>query len=296
MAEPEKCRLSWSEDSLVLEASVYIRAQLPAGVPAPQWGIVLGSGLGDAVPELEGAVRIDMRDIPHMRPLRVPGQTGDIAIGLLDGTPCLVQRGRRHLYEGCGMDAVTFPVRVLAALGITQVILTNAAGALNPVYETGDLMVIRDHINLMGANPLTGVEGEDGSPAFLDLSGAYDDALAEMAMGIAKAEGIRTEEGVYVAVAGPSYETGAELRYMRVIGGDAVGMSTVPEVLAARLLGMGVLGISCITNTWDMRKPHPASHGQVLEAAGRATPALALLLQRVIGQAEMVRQMKEKET
>lgn len=296
MAGPEKCRLSWSEDSLVVEASGYIREQLLAGAAAPQWGIVLGSGLGEAVPQLEQATRIDMRDIPHMRAPRVPGQSGDIAIGLLDGTPCLVQRGRRHLYEGCGMDAVTFPVRVLAALGIETLILTNAAGALNPVYETGDLMVIRDHINLMGANPLTGVEGADGSPAFLDLSGAYDDTLAGIARGIAKVEGMRAEEGVYVAVAGPSYETGAELRYMRVIGGDAVGMSTVPEVLAARLLGMGVLGISCITNTWDMRKPHPASHGQVLEAAGKASPALGSLLQQLVQQAEMVRQMKEKET
>ncbi len=296
MAEPEKRGLSWSKDPMVIEVAQHIKAATPAGTPSPRWGIVLGSGLGDAVPALEGAVRIDMRDIPHMRPPRVPGQTGDIAIGLMDGTPCLVQRGRRHLYEGCGMDAVTFPVRVLAELGVSHLILTNAAGALNPVYETGDLMVIRDHINLMGADPLTGVEAEDGSPAFLDLSDAYDEQLAEMAMGIAEVEAIRAAEGVYVAVAGPSYETGAELRYMRVIGGDAVGMSTVPEVLAARLLGIRVLGISCITNTWDLRKPHPASHERILEAAGKAAPALGSLLLRVIGQAETVRQMKEKET
>ncbi len=295
MAGPEKCRLSWSEDAVVVEVAQHIKGALPAGTAPPIWGIVLGSGLGDALPEMEGGVRISMRDIPHMRAPRVPGQVGDISIGLLDGTPCLVQRGRRHLYEGCGMDAATFSVRVLAELGVSDLILTNAAGALNPVYEPGDLMVIRDHINLMGANPLTGVENPDKSPAFLDLSDAYDEQLAEMAMGIAEVEAIRAAEGVYVAVAGPSYETGAELRYMRLIGGDAVGMSTVPEVLAARRLGVRVMGISCITNTWDMRKPHPVSHGQVLEAAGKAAPALGLLLQRVIGQAETVEQKKEKE-
>ncbi len=295
MTGPEKCRLSWSEEALVVEVAGHIREKLPAGTPPPVWGIVLGSGLGDALPALDGEVRVAMRDIPHMQAPRVPGQAGDISMGSLAGTPCLAQRGRRHLYEGCGMDAITFSVRVLAELGVTHLVLTNAAGALNPVYEAGDMMVIRDHINLMGANPLTGVEEADGSPAFLDLSSAYDEQLAELAMSVAKVEGMRVEEGVYVAVAGPSYETGAELRYMRVIGGDAVGMSTVPEVLAARLKGMRVLGISCITNTWDLRKPHPASHGQVIETAGKVAPALGLLLERVIEQAEIVRQMKEKE-
>ncbi len=295
MSGPEKCRLSWSEEALVVEVAGHIREMLPAGTPQPVWAVVLGSGLGEALPELEVAARIAMRDIPHLHAPRVPGQPGDFAFGLLDGTPCVVQRGRQHLYEGCGMDAVTFSVRVLVELGVSHLALTNAAGALNPVYETGDLMVIRDHINLMGANPLTGVRTEDGSPAFLDLSDAYDERLADLAMGVAKVEGMRVEEGVYVAVAGPSYETGAELRYMRVIGGDAVGMSTVPEVLAARLSGMRVLGISCITNTWDLRKPHPASHGQVLDTAGEAAPTLGLLLRRVIQQAEMERQKEEKE-
>ncbi len=295
LSGPEKCRLSWSEDALVVEVAGHIREALPAGTPQPVWGIVLGSGLGEVLPALDGEVRLDMRDIPHMRAPRVPGQAGNISFGVLDGTPCLVQRGRRHLYEGCGMDAVTFSVRVQAELGVSHLALTNAAGALNPVYEPGDCMVIRDHINLMGSNPLTGVEEADGSPAFLDLSAAYDEQLSELAMGVAKVEGMRVEEGVYVAVPGPSYETGAELRYMRVIGGDAVGMSTVPEVLAARLLGVRVLGISCITNIWDLRRPHPASHLQVLETAGKAAPGLGLLLRRVIQQSEMARQMKEKE-
>ncbi len=286
MAGPEKSRWSWSDQLLVIEVAQHIRAAMPASAPAPVWGIVLGSGLGEAFAGWEPAGRLSMEDIPHLRAPRVPGQPGDIALGTLEGAPCLMQRGRRHLYEGCGMDAVTFPVRVMAELGVSRIILTNAAGALNPVFERGDLMIIRDHINLIGTNPLTGVKNPDGSPAFLDLAGAYDEALAGAAGSIGEAEGMRVTEGIYVGVAGPSYETGAELRYMRVIGGDAVGMSTVPEVLAARWLGMRVLGISCITNTWDLRKPHPVSHAEVLKTAGAAAPALGALIRRLIGQIE----------
>jgi purine-nucleoside phosphorylase len=170
-------------------------------------------------------------------------------------------------------------------LGVERLILLNAAGALNPVYERGDLMLVRDHINLMGVNPLIG-NAADAADRFVELASAYDEEMADVTLSIAQMERVRMAEGVLVGVAGPSYETGAELRFLRLIGGDAVSMSTVPEVIFARYLEMRILAISCITNVWDLRRPHPISHEEVLETARRQTPLLEKLVRAVIAEVE----------
>lgn len=245
-----------------------------AGLPAPALGIILGSGLGDAVPELDGAIEISCREVPGWPPCGVPGHAGVLRCGIYDGKGVLVQSGRPHYYEGLEMGEVTLPVRVMAASGIEKVFMANAAGALNPVYEKGYLMLVRDHINLMGINPLYGLRGEDGSPAFLDVSTLYDERCGDELMERSKAAGWPMEGGVLVAVCGPTYETGAELRYMRLVGGDAVSMSLVPEALMAHYLGLSVTAVSVITNAWDLRRPHATSHQEVLSTAEEASPLL----------------------
>lgn len=184
------------------------------------------------------------------------------------------QLGRLHYYEGLDMGEVTFPVRIAAALGVRAIFLGNAAGALNPVFEQGCLMLVRDHINLMGANPLRGERDERGHSVFLDVSSLYEKATGDKLMERSKAAGWPMAEGVLVAVSGPSYETGAELRFMRLVGGDAVSMSLVPEALVAHLNGIEVSGLSVITNIWDLRRPRPISHLEVLETAQQAAPVL----------------------
>jgi purine-nucleoside phosphorylase len=245
-----------------------------AGLPAPGMGVILGSGLGDAAPALEGAVDVVCHEVPGWPPCGVPGHAGILRCGLYKGTVVLVQLGRPHYYEGLGMEEVTLPVRVMAALGIKKVFMANAAGALNPVYERGYMMLVRDHINLMGANPLRGMRDEDGNPAFLDVSSLYDVEVGDALMDRSKASGWPMEGGVLVAVSGPSYETGAELRYMRLVGGDAVSMSLVPEALMAHYLGLSLTAISVITNVWDLRMPNAVSHQEVLDTAAESTPLL----------------------
>jgi purine-nucleoside phosphorylase len=272
----------WSTDARVDEAATFIRGRLPAELSAPAWGLILGSGLAEALPTLEGRVEIELADVPHLRAPGITGHGSRLLAGRVGDVTLLAVEGRTHLYEGYGMDAVTLTVRVLAHLGVGRIILTCAAGGLNPAYERGDLIVVRDHINLMGANPLLGVV-QEGKPAFLDTSDAYDVEMAEQAAGAGNAMGLRIAEGVYVAVSGPSYETAAELRFMRLVGGDAVGMSLVPETLAARLMDVKVLAMACITNTWDLRHPHGTSHEEVLETARAAAPGIAELLARLAG-------------
>ena len=243
-----------------------------AGLEMPRAGMILGSGLGNAAPELEATLEVNCRDVPGWPECGVQGHAGKLRCGRWRGTSVMVQLGRPHYYEGLEMGEVTFPIRVMAALGIEDVFMANAAGALNPVYERGYLMLVRDHINLMGANPLRGVRDEEGNPVFLDVSSLYDmemgDALAERA----KASGWPMEGGVLVAVSGPTYETGAELRYMRLVGGDAVSMSLVPEALIAHYLGLSVTAVSVITNVWDLRTPHAVSHQEVLDTAAESAP------------------------
>jgi inosine/guanosine/xanthosine phosphorylase family protein len=257
------------------EARTYLDSRLrEAGIPSPRVAVVLGSGLGEAAPALDDAVELACGDVPGWPPCGVPGHAGVLRLGAHAETGVLLQLGRLHYYEGRDMGEVTFPVRVMAALGVEKVFMCNAAGALNPVYERGYLMLLRDHINLMGANPLHGVCDSSGSPAFLDLSSLYDERIADALMERGKASGWPMEGGVLVAVSGPTYETGAELRYMRLIGGDAVSMSLVPEAVMARYLGLSVTAVSVVTNIWDLRRPHAISHREVLDTAAEAAPLL----------------------
>ncbi|MDD5667813.1 MAG: purine-nucleoside phosphorylase [Actinomycetota bacterium] len=257
------------------KAGGYLIARLrEAGIPPPRMGVVLGSGLGEAAPGLDDALEIDCRDVPGWPPCGVPGHAGVLRFGRRSDTGLLVQSGRVHYYEGYDMEAVTFPVRVMASLGVEKTFMANAAGALNPVYERGCMMLVRDHINLMGVNPLRGVSDGEGNPAFLDVSNLYDERTGDELLERSKASGWPMEGGTLVAVSGPTFETGAELRYMRLVGGDAVSMSLVPEALMAHHMGMSITAVSLITNVWDLRKPHSISHRDVLKTAVEAAPML----------------------
>ncbi|RJP35285.1 MAG: purine-nucleoside phosphorylase [Actinobacteria bacterium] len=257
------------------EARSYLISLLrETGLAAPRMGVVLGSGLGGATPQLEGTCEVDCREVPGWPACSVPGHAGKLCCGSYGGTVVMVQQGRPHYYEGLDMGAVTFPVVIMAAMGIEKVFMANAAGALNPVYERGCLMLVRDHINLMGSNPLRGMRDGEGNPAFLDVSSLYDEPSGDALMENGKARGWPMEGGVLVAVSGPTYETGTELRYMRLVGGDAVSMSMVPEALVAHYLGISVTAVSVITNVWDLRRPHATSHREVLDTAAEAAPIL----------------------
>ncbi len=248
------------------------------GLPRPREAVVLGSGLGEALPELERWLEIPVAEISGWPCRALPGHPGTVVLGTAGERGLFIQRGRLHYYQGLEMEEVVFPVRVMAGLGAKRILLCNAAGALNPAFEKGFLMLVRDHVNLMGVNPLRGVTDSSGNPAFLDVSDLYDQEIGDYLVGLGQARGWPLVEGVLVAVSGPSYETGAELRFFRLIGGDAVSMSLVPEALMARFCGLRVTGVSVITNTWDLRRPLPVSHEQVLRAAEQAVPALKELI------------------
>lgn len=240
--------------------------------------VVLGSGLAEARPPLETCTEVLFAEIPGWPECSVPGHRGSLLLGSWRGEGAWVQLGRLHHYEGHDMTTVTLPVQVMHLLGVKRILLTNAAGGLNPLYLQGSLMLVRDHINLMGENPLRGVRDPSGRPVFLDLSDLYRRETADRLAQVAAARGIELHEGVLVAMAGPTYETPAELRFLRVVGGDAVSMSLVPEAIVAHYLGMEVTGISVITNVWDLRRPLPLSHAEVLEAASHASIPLRELV------------------
>ncbi|WP_241154423.1 purine-nucleoside phosphorylase [Staphylospora marina] len=248
----------------------------------PKIGLILGSGLGVLAEELEGAVRIPYGDIPHFPVSTVEGHAGELVIGTLEGKPVVVMSGRFHLYEGHDPAKAAFPIRVMKEIGVETVLVTNAAGGVNESFEPGDLMIINDHINLMFRNPLIGPNDDELGPRFPDMSTAYDPELRKLARNVAEAEGIAIREGVYAAVLGPSYETPAEIRMIRKIGGDAVGMSTVPEVLVARHAGIRVLGISCISNMAAGILPQPLTHEEVMETTGRVKATFIRLVKGII--------------
>lgn len=244
--------------------------------------VILGSGLGSLVEHIENKIVIKYEDIPCFPVSTVKGHAGEMIIGDIKGKKIIAMNGRFHYYEGYTMETVTFPVRVIKALGVNNIIVTNAAGGMNPEFEPADLMIITDHINMMGDNPLIGENYEELGPRFPDMSCAYNKELRKLAKACADKLNIKVQEGVYVPVAGPTYETPAELRMLRIIGGDAVGMSTVPEVIAANHMSMRVLGISCIT---DMALPdelEPLDHSQVVETANRATKKFVSLVKEII--------------
>jgi purine-nucleoside phosphorylase len=263
------------------EAAAFVRARSPLH---PTLGVVLGSGLGAFADALEEATTLPFPRIPHFPTSTVAGHGGALVVGKCAGVPVAAMKGRVHFYEGYELDDVVFPVRVLGRLGVRTLVVTNAAGAIHPSFRPGDLMVLSDHINLLG-NPLRGPNEESLGPRFPDMSEVYDPRLRAAVLRAAAAAGATLREGVYVAVKGPSYETPAEIRMARTLGADAVGMSTVPEVLAARHMGMRVLGLSCLTNMAAGVSDGPLDHGDVLAVAERLRATLLEVLRGVIAEA-----------
>jgi len=248
----------------------------------PRTALVLGSGLGAFADDLEDALAIPYEEIPGFARSTVEGHTGRLVLGRVGGVETAVMQGRFHFYEGYTLEEVTFPVRVLSLLGAKSLVLTNAAGGLNNAYSEGSLVCISDHLNLMGANPLHGRNDERFGPRFPDMTAVYDHEYQETAIGEAHAMGLELRRGVYAALAGPSYETPAEIRMLRLLGADAVGMSTVPEAIVARHMGLRVLGISCITNLAAGVLDRPIDHAEVMETGQRVREKFSELLRRVI--------------
>jgi purine-nucleoside phosphorylase len=253
----------------------------------PTIGLVLGTGLNPLAKEVQRADVIPYSEIPHFPVSTVEGHVGQLVIGELEGQEVLVMQGRAHYYEGYSPQHIVLPIRAMQLLGIDILIVTNAAGGLNPIFKAGDLMLITDHINLIGMaglNPLRGPDDPELGPRFVDMSQAYDLELREMALRVAEDLGLPLRQGVYICLAGPSFETPADLKFLRLIGVDAVGMSTVPEVTVARQADMRVLGISGISNVAVMEPTgkRKAVHEEVLEAGKLLVPRLAALIKGVI--------------
>jgi purine-nucleoside phosphorylase len=269
----------------VAEAAAFLKARL--GSRTPLVGIVLGSGLGAVAGAVADPVIVPYGEIPHFPQSTVEGHSGRIVAGLLGGAPVLIMQGRVHFYEGYSPLEVTFPMRVLGALGICAVVLTNAAGGIQVGYRVGQLVVLADHINQMGWNPLTGPNEPrfgfrpGAGLRFFDMTEAYSKGLRELARQAAREEGFALEEGVYLATPGPSFETPAEIRAFRALGATLVGMSTVPETLVARHMGIEVLGISCVTNLAAGLGATALSHEEVGEAGRMVENRLARLLKRL---------------
>lgn len=269
----------------VTEAAEYLRVLM--GALTPRVGIVLGSGLGAVASAVADPLIVPYQNIPHFPQSTVEGHTGRIVTGMLGGVPVAVMQGRVHFYEGYTPRQVTFPMRVLGTLGIRAVVLTNAAGGIHEGYRVGQLVALADHINLMGWNPLNGPNEprfavhRDAGLRFFDMTEAYSARLRTLAKKAAADEGFALEEGIYLATPGPSFETPAEIRAFRALGATLVGMSTVPETIVARHMGIEVLGISCVTNLAAGLSKTPLSHQEVSETGKLVERQLAALLQRL---------------
>jgi purine-nucleoside phosphorylase len=248
----------------------------------PEVALILGSGLGDMAEEAEGKIIIDYKDIPNFPVSTVQGHKGRLVFGSLNGRKVAFMQGRFHFYEGYRMEDVVFPVWVFKALGVEKLIVTNAAGGVNTDFRPGDLMLIRDHINYTNNNPLIGPNIEPFGPRFPDLSEAYSREMAEIVKESAKKNGIKLQEGTYLLMTGPSYETPAEIRACRIMGADAVGMSTVPEVIAANHCGIKTIGISCITNMAAGILDQPLNHKEVIETADRVAECFSKLIKTMV--------------
>ena len=249
----------------------------------PRIALVLGSGLGGFADDFEEAVGIPYEDIPGFVRSTAQGHAGRLVVGKIESVPVLAMQGRVHYYEGYSLEEVTFAVRTFGLLGVKTLVLTNAAGGINVQLTQGALMVISDHLNLMGVNPLRGANDERFGPRFPDMSAVYSRELQELVVDEAKAIGVEVRRGIYGALSGPSYETPAEIHLLRNLGADAVGMSTVPEAIVARHMGLEVLGISCITNMAAGISDEPINHEEVMETGNRVRETFAELLRRVIG-------------
>jgi len=260
-------------------AADVVRRRIGDHVPAA--AIVLGSGLGGLADEITAVAKIPYADVPGFPAATVAGHAGALIAGTLGGKFVLALAGRFHMYEGHDVRLAAFPARVAHALGAQTLVVSNAAGGVNRLWQPSDLMLIRDHINLMFRNPLVGAV-EPGDLRFPDMSAPYDLELADLARDVAKDEGILLREGVYAGLLGPAYETAAEVRMLEFFGADAVGMSTVPEVIVARAIGMRVLGFSCITNLASGLTSNPITHSEVLEATARAAASFKRLVKGVV--------------
>ncbi|TDQ14648.1 purine-nucleoside phosphorylase [Algoriphagus boseongensis] len=261
------------------EAEAYIKQVHPEEVPI---GIILGTGLGNLGDQIEVEQEIDYGLIPHFPISTVESHSGKLIFGTLSGKKVVAMKGRFHYYEGYSMKQVTFPVRVMKKLGVKTLLVSNACGGLNPDQEVGEVMIISDHINLFPENPLRGKNYEELGPRFPDMSDAYSSRLIHQALEIGKKHNIRLHTGVYAGVDGPNLETPAEYKYMRILGADAVGMSTVPEVLVARHMGIEVFGISAITDLGVPGKIHQISLQDVLNAAAKAEPVMSLIIRELV--------------
>lgn len=263
----------------VEEASRYIKSKIKI---KPKVAIVLGSGLGALADEVKQSVKISYKNIPHFKEPSVVGHSGELICGFIEKVPVLVQKGRWHYYEGHSMNEVALPVRVFAKLGIETVILTNAAGGINLKFKVSDLMLITDQINLMGNNPLIGHSAKIFGTQFPDMTEVYDSSLKSMALQVAKENKLNLRQGTYCALTGPNYETPAEIKMLRTLGASAVGMSTVPEAMAARHCGMKVLGVSCITNMAAGIGKEKLDHSEIKEAADKSMKNFVKLIKKII--------------
>ncbi|ALS22757.1 MULTISPECIES: purine-nucleoside phosphorylase [Paenibacillus] len=263
----------------IKEAAEYIRSKYPI---EPEIGLVLGSGLGVIADMVQDGVVIPYEDIPHFPVSTVEGHAGELLLGTVSGRHVLLMKGRFHMYEGYSVETVSFPIRVMKALGVKILLVTNAAGGINTSYNVGDLMLIKDHINFTFRNPLIGPNHSELGVRFPDMSEAYSRRLRDIAKTVASEQGQKLQEGVYIGLLGPSYETPAEIRMMRTLGADAVGMSTVAEVLVARHAGIEVLGFSCISNMAAGILDQPLSHQEVMETTERVKQTFLKLIVGII--------------
>lgn len=248
----------------------------------PKVGLILGSGLGSLADEIEGSSQIPYEEIPHFSVSTVEGHAGRLVLGTLSGAPVAAMQGRVHYYEGYSMQQITFPVRVMKALGCDTLIVTCACGGLNPNFRAGDIMLINDFINLMGEDPLRGANQPLLGPRFPAMVGALTPSLLQLARQVGQELAIPLQEGVYSPISGPSYNTSAELRMLQILGSDAVGMSTVPEIMVARHMGLNVLGIACVTDMALPDDPVELTHEQVMETAARTRPLFTALVKGVL--------------
>lgn len=265
----------------IKETAEYLKGRTGA---SPQVGIILGTGLGGLVNEIEASHVVPYEEIPHFPVSTVEGHSGKLIFGTLGGKQVLAMQGRFHYYEGYDMKQVTFPVRVMKALGINDLVVSNASGGVNPGFEIGDLMILNDHINLFPTNPLIGANHPELGPRFPDMSDVYDKELIGKAKSIASRNGIKVQEGVYAGLSGPCLETPAEYNYIRVIGGDTVGMSTVPEVIVGRHGGMRCFAISIITDLGVPGRIVKVTHQDVIDVASKAEPKMTLIMKELVAE------------
>ncbi|WP_136606261.1 purine-nucleoside phosphorylase [Paenibacillus dokdonensis] len=265
--------------TVIQEAAAYIQSKTEA---KPEVGLILGSGLGVLADLIQDGISIPYQDIPHFPVSTVEGHDGELLLGTIEGRAVVMMKGRFHMYEGYGPEVTAFPVRVMKELGVSSLLVTNAAGGVNTSYEPGDLMVISDHLNLTGKNPLIGPNDAALGVRFPDMSEGYSRRLRKLLKDTAESKGIHVQEGVYAGLLGPTYETPAEIRMLRTLGADAVGMSTVSETIVARHAGLEVLGISCISNMAAGILDQPLSHDEVMETTDRVREKFLSLVLAVI--------------